>query len=168
MSQTKNAVTQGAAEITLKEERKSVTIARTKSGKAKTGKQLARTLAAEKRKATNDAGKLLVSAMREQLHSLPIIRQIFEGAPESVTFCQALSIETGKAIDVRAVLSIPMRQYLDYITDIEATRQHVRGITIAEFRNVIVRYYRDERKSVVKLDSAAIEILRQYVRYTDI
>jgi hypothetical protein len=168
MSQTNNAAIQGAAEITLNEERKAVTIARTKSGKAKSGKQLARTMAAEKRKATNEAGKLLVSAMREQLHSLPIIRQIFEGAPESVTFCDALSIETGKVIDVRAVLSIPMRQYLDFVTDIEATRQHVRGITIAEFRNVIVRYYRGERKTVVKLDSAAAELLRQYTRSTDI
>lgn len=143
-------------------------IALTSTGKNLSGKQLARKVASEKRKATNDAGKLLVSAMREQMYSLPIIRQLFESAPESVDFCHALSIETGKAIDVRAVLSVPMRQYLDYITEIEATRGMVRGITPAEFRNVIARYYRGERKAVVKTDGAANEILRQYTRSTDI
>jgi hypothetical protein len=193
MSTQNNVAIQGATEITLSEERKAVTIARTKSGKAKSGKQLARTLLAEKRKATNDAGKLLVSAMKEQLHSLPILRQIFkdleyvwrkneetgkmemvkdsQGLPllgESSKFCEALNYETGKALLVDDILAIPMRKYLDYITEIEATRQHVRGITIAEFRSVIVRYYRGERKNVVKLESSASEILRQYTRNTDI
>lgn len=174
------------AEQTLSEQQSKIAL--TSTGKNLTGKQLAKKLASEKRKATNDAGKLLVSAMREKIQSLPIIRQLFKeleflkddkgnilkddkgnNVPgEASIFCQLLAIETGKNISVDSALKIPIREYMDFITEIEASRQFMRGITISEFKDILTRYYRGERKNVVKLDSAANEILRQYTRFTDI
>lgn len=158
-----------------------------------TANKLKKEIAAKKRQATNEAGKILVGAMKEQLYSLPIIRQIFkdlefikrkneengeieivkdsQGLPllgESAKFCEALNYELDKAINVDSILKIPMREYLDYITEIEAMRQNARGITIAEFRNVILRYFRNEKKSVNFDDNARAEILRQYTRNTEI
>ena len=121
-----------------------------------------------KRKATNEAGNMLVSDMREMMHEVPIILQIFKASSESVNFCQRLTEETGKVVTVETIAKIPYKTYLDYVTELEATRQHMRGITLPEFKNIMLRLHRKETKGTVMSEDARAEILRQYTRNTEI
>lgn len=144
-----------------------------KNGKPLSAKQSARKIASMKRKATNESGKNLADAIREELFSLDIIRQIFAKREhitnesgnilpgESAIFCEALSNETGKKITVETVLKLPIRLYMDYVKEAEASRQFMRGITPKEFKDIITRFYR-EQKQDNKLDaSARAEVLRR-------
>lgn len=166
--------TNNAASASVTNTRQVVDLFTDKNGKPLSAKQSARKLASAQRKATNEAGKLLADAMKEELFSLDIVRQIFlkrawirdeygnvvaEG--ESTIFCKTLAIETKKAVTVENVLKIPIRLYMDYVKEAEASRQFMRGISCKEFKDIITRYYR-EQKQDNKLDaSARAEVLRR-------
>ena len=153
-----------------------------KNGKALTAKQTKRKIASLNRKATNEAGKNLVSVIKEELSSLDIIRKIFASqefirdidgkvisAGVSTLFCEALSKETGKALSVADILKLPIREYMDFVKEVEASRQLVRGITPKEFKDIITRYYRGEkaRYNFLKADTKE-EIMRRITLNTNI
>jgi len=107
----------------------------------------------EKRKATNEAGKNLVKAIKGELISLPIIRKIFKsGLIESKEFCASLSKEIGRKITVNDVYKLPTRSYMDFVNETEAARGMIRGgITPGEFKDIILRYYRGEKPMYANL-----------------
>ncbi len=110
-----------------------------------TAKQLKKRLDAEKRKATNDAGKDMAKAIRQSFFSLDVIRLMFKehAKVESAIFCANLSAEIGKIITIDDVYKLPIRNYMDFVKETEATREMIRGgITPTEFKNIITRYYR--------------------------
>lgn len=125
-----------------------------------TANKLKKQIAANKRKATNEAAAILSKEIKEDLSSLPIIRQIFKDKQHvknkegkiiakgtSTIFCEALSEELGKVITVDNVLKIPVAKYMDYVKEAEAARQFKRGIYPKEFNDIIKRYYRNEKQS---------------------
>ena len=124
-----------------------------------TAKQLQKRLAAEKRAATNEAGKNLVKAIKGEFLSLSLIREIFKNdLLESSEFCAALSVEIGKTVTVQDVYKLPMREYLDYVNETEAARGMIRGgITPTEFKNIILRYYRGIKPKNAQLVDADIK-----------
>jgi hypothetical protein len=102
----------------------------------------------EKRKATNEAGKTMARAISAQRYNLNAILYMFEHLTrvESDDFCEKLSKETGKNITVPIVAKLSKYKYMDYIKEIESARGMIRGgITPAEFKNAITRYYRGEK-----------------------
>jgi hypothetical protein len=124
-----------------------------------TAKQLQKKIASEKRKATNEAGKNLVKAIKGEFLSLSLIREIFKNdLLESSEFCAALSVEIGKTVTVQDVYKLPMREYLDYVNETEAARGMIRGgITPTEFKNIILRYYRGIKPKNAQLVDADIK-----------
>jgi hypothetical protein len=124
-----------------------------------TAKQYQKRLAAERKKATNDAGKQLVKAIKGEFLSLSLIREIFKNdLVESSEFCAALSTEIGKTVTVHDVYKLPMREYLDFVNETEAARGMIRGgITPTEFKNIILRYYRREKPKFAELVDADIK-----------
>jgi hypothetical protein len=121
----------------------------------------------EKKKATNEAGKKLVKAIKGELLSLSLIREIFKNDLfESSEFCAALSAEIGKVITVNDVFRLPMRKYLDFVNETEAARGMVRGgITPTEFKNIILRYYRGEKPTFAHLvDNGVKDVLETVYR----
>jgi hypothetical protein len=111
-------------------------------------KKLQKKLAAEKRAATNEAGKNMAKAIRESFLKLDIIRLMFKehARAESEIFCAKLSAEIGKVVTVEDVYKLPIRNYMDFVKETEAARNMVRGgITPTEFKNIITRYYRGEK-----------------------
>jgi hypothetical protein len=157
-------------EETIKEERKVMFSVNHLIKENETAKQYQKRLAAERKKATNDAGKNLVKAINGEFISLSLIRGIFAGKIntnkkskekalyESVKFCAALSSELGKKITVECIYKLPIRNYLDFVNETEAARGMIRGgITTAEFRNIILRYYRGEKPKFAQLVDADIK-----------
>ena len=121
----------------------------------------------EKRKATNEAGKNLVKAIKGELISLPIIRKIFKsGLMESKQFCATLSKEIGRKVTVNDVYKLPTRSYMDFVNETEAARGMIRGgITPTEFKDIILRYYRGEKPKFAELVDADIkEVLNTVYR----
>ena len=132
-----------------------------------TARQLAQRLAREKKQATNEAGKNLVKAIKCEFLSLSLIRKIFKtNLIESSEFCKALSKEVGKKISVNDVYKLPIRCYLDFVNETEAARGMLRGgITPAEFKNVILRYYRGEKPKFAHLvDDGIKDVLTEVSR----
>ena len=121
----------------------------------------------EKRKATNEAGKNLVKAIKSEFLSLSLIRDIFKNdLLESSEFCAALSIEIGKIVTVQDVYKLPMREYMDFVNETEAARGMIRGgITPTEFKNIILRYYRGEKPKFAHLvDDGIKDVLETVYR----
>ena len=146
-------------EETIKEERKVMFSVNHLIKENETAKQYQKRLAAERKKATNDAGKNLVKAIKGEFLSLSLIREIFKNdLLESSEFCAALSAEIGKIVTVQDVYKLPMREYLDYVNETEAARGMIRGgITPTEFKNIILRYYRGEKPKFAELVDADIK-----------
>jgi hypothetical protein len=135
-------------EKTIKEEKKAIFSVNHLIKEGETAKQLQKRLAAEKRAATNEAGKNMAKAISAQKYNLNAILYMFEHLTriESDKFCENLSKETGKNITVPIVVKLSKFKYLDYIKEIEAARGMIRGgITPAEFKNALTRYYRGEK-----------------------
>lgn len=135
-------------EKTIQEEKKAMFSVNHLIKEGETAKQLQKRLAAEKRAATNEAGKNMAKAIRESFLKLDIIRLMFKehARAESEIFCAKLSAEIGKVITVEDVYKLPIRNYMDFVKETEATRNMVRGgITPTEFKNIITRYYRGEK-----------------------
>jgi hypothetical protein len=100
------------------------------------------------RKETNEAGKTMARAISAQRYNLNAILYMFEHLTrvESDDFCEKLSKETGKNITVPIVAKLSKYKYMDYIKEIESARGMIRGgITPAEFKNAITRYFRGEK-----------------------
>jgi hypothetical protein len=146
-------------EETIKEERKVMFSVNHLIKENETAKQYQKRLAAERKKATNDAGKNLVKAIKGEFLSLSLIREIFKNdLLESSEFCAALSAEIGKIVTVQDVYKLPMREYLDYVNETEAARGMIRGgITPTEFKNIILRYYRGIKPKNAQLVDAEIK-----------
>ena len=157
-------------EKTIKEEKKAIFSINHQIKEGQTAKQRQKEIAAKKRAATNEAGKNLVKAINGEFISLSLIRGIFAGKIstnkkskekalfESVKFCAALSAELGKKITVECIYKLPIRNYLDFVNETEAARGMIRGgITTAEFRNIILRYYRGEKPKNAQLVDADIK-----------
>lgn len=179
MKQTNNQAANVPATIKTSQ---AISLYTDKNGKPLTAKQTKRKIASLNRKATNEAGKNLVTVIKEELSSLDIIRKIFASqefikdidgkviaAGVSTLFCEALSKETGKALSVTDVLKLPIREYMDFVKEIEASRQLVRGITPKEFKDIITRYYRGEKARYNFLNKEAKEeVMRRITLNTNI
>jgi hypothetical protein len=125
-----------------------------------TARQFALRIAREKRKATNDAGKDMAKEIKNAFLDLSVIRLLFKenARAKSEIFCANLSAETGKDISVEDVYKLPIREYMDFVKETEASRNMLRGgITPTEFKNIITRYYRGEK--CANVDAITREIL---------
>lgn len=156
-------------EITLNSNKVEISLNHVITTKAKeneTAKQLAKRIAREKRAATNQARQILAKDIKQSLFSFKIVRQMFaeDSRESSDVFCANLSAELSKQITVESVLKIPMRELLDYVTEVEATRGMIRGgITPGEFTNIITRYYRGIKPGTIADKDTLLSVYNQEI-----